>query len=83
MSEIVSATSIYMKSDNLEVKAPLLKDITKYVRNILKVLGFIRDEDFDYISNEDTESQLWEAVNVIVNLRLNLKKSIATGINKE
>ena len=47
-----------MKSDNLEVKAPLLKDITKYVMSILKVLGFIRDEDFDYISNEDTESQL-------------------------
>lgn len=72
-----------MKSDNLEVKAPLLKDITKYVRSILKVLGFIRDEDFDYISNEDTESHLWEAVNIIVNLRLNLKKSIATGINKD
>lgn len=79
----MSATSIYMKSDNLEVKSPLLKDIAKYVRSILKVLGFIWDEDFDYISNEDTESQLWEAVNVVVNLRLNLKKSISTGINKE
>lgn len=72
-----------MKSDNQEIKAPLLKDMAKYVRSILKVLGFIRDEDFDYVSNEDTESQLREAVNIVVNLRLNLKKSISTGVNKD
>lgn len=47
------------------------------------MLGFIRDEDFDYVSNEDTESQLREAVNIVVNLRLNLKKSISTGVNKD
>jgi len=72
-----------MKSENQEIKAPLLKDMAKYVRSILKVLGFIRDEDFDYVSNEDTESQLREAVNIVVNLRLNLKKSISTGVNKD
>lgn len=72
-----------MKTDNKEIKAPLLKEISKYIRYILKVMGFIRDEDYDYISNEDTESQLSEAVNVIVNLRINLKKSISTGINND
>jgi len=43
LSELVSATSIYMKTDNKEIKAPLLREIAKYVRYILGVMGFIKD----------------------------------------
>lgn len=45
-----------MKTDNKEIKSPLLHEIAKYVRYILSVMGFIKDQDYDYITNEDTES---------------------------
>ena len=43
LSELVSATSIYMKNDNKEIKSPLLREIAKYVRHILGVMGFVKD----------------------------------------
>lgn len=45
-----------MKNDNKEIKSPLLWQIAQYVRYILGVMGFIKDQDYEYISNEDTES---------------------------
>lgn len=72
-----------MKNDNKEIKSPLLREIAKYVKYILGVMGFIKDEDYEYLSNEDTEAQVSEAVNVVVNLRQALKKSLAAGIIKE
>lgn len=45
-----------MKNDNKEIKSPLLREIAKYVKYILGVMGFIKDEDYEYLSNEDTEA---------------------------
>ena len=58
-----------MKPDNQEIKSPLLKEISKYVKYILSVMGFIKDDDFSYIYNEDTEVLLDTSISYLIKLR--------------
>ena len=79
LSQIVSATSIYMQVENTEIKAPILKEISKYVLFIFKVLGFVKEDDFGYANNEngDTESLITPIMDTLKDFRNDIKQAIS------
>ena len=57
LSSLASATSIYIGQDNKSIKAPLLRDISRYVLFILRVMGFVREDDFGYANDGTSDAQ--------------------------
>jgi len=78
LSQIVSATSIYMQTEK-EIKSPLLKEISKYVLFIFKVLGFVKEDEFGYENNGsgNTESLITPIMDTLRDFRLDVKAVIS------
>jgi len=68
-----------MQHDNSEIKAPLLKQVSKYLLFILKVIGFVKDDDFGYANNEsgDTESLITPIMDVLRDFRIDIKQAVS------
>jgi hypothetical protein len=70
---------VYIGLDNTSIKAPLLRDITRFILSILRVMGFVKEDDFGYANADsaDVESQLTPLMDMLKDFRLEIKAAIS------
>lgn len=84
LSNLISATSVYMGIENTEIKAPIIKGISKYVLSVLKAMGFVRDDDYAYAVSADSGSeQIAPLMDMLRDFRKEIKGAVRSGVDKK
>ena len=83
LSELVTATNIYLTQPPSEIKIPLVRSVSRFIFHILKCFGLYEDGDFPAVSGDaggaSYEDSITPLMNVLLKFRDDVKKSAAAG----
>jgi cysteinyl-tRNA synthetase len=85
LSELVTATNIYLSQPPTEIKIPLVRSVSRFVFHILKCFGLYDDGDFPAVVSGDAgagashEDAITPLMNVLLKFRDDVKKNAGTG----
>jgi len=84
LSELVTATNIYLSQPPSEIKIPLVRSVSRFIFKILKCFGLYDDGDYPAVSGDAGAGASYEdAITPLMNVLLKFRDDVKKGAGKE